>query len=149
MPEPAPAATYVKLTSFNFNKGSRVILRVILAGQAVVQPAADNPSGFIAKILTRLRSVFPGKQATQSTDKEGRVKLIAQVQGGRIDREQPRRGPSNRSLLWGAVVALPLAGLLIGLFWGPHPAMQSTTSMACPRFSARVPTYSPTCPVSR
>jgi len=121
--------------SFNFNKGSRIILRVILAGKAEAGPAADTPSSFIAKILTFLRSVFPGKRANQSMDKEGRIKLAAQVDGGRIDREQPRRGPSNRSLLFSALVALPLAGLLVGLFLSPGPATQNTTSMVCPKGS--------------
>jgi len=54
------------------------------------------------------------------------------LSGGVVD-ESPRRGPSSRSLLFGAVAALPLAGLLVGLFL--NPGAGTTAPLPCPQGS--------------
>ena len=49
------------------------------------------------------------------TDMRKRILQTGSLVGGRIIPEPPRRGPSTRSLLFGGLAALPLAGLLAGL----------------------------------
>lgn len=47
------------------------------------------------------------------------IEHLGKIAAGRIVPEPPRLGPSNRSLLFGVVTTLSLAGLLIGLFSAP------------------------------
>jgi hypothetical protein len=51
------------------------------------------------------------------------------LDGGRVVDEWPRHGPSSKSLMFGALAALPLAGLLVGLFLNPSTA--TTTTPPC------------------
>jgi phosphate transport system substrate-binding protein len=49
------------------------------------------------------------------TDTRRRIRQNGSLIGGRIVAEPPRRGPNTRSMMFGGLVALPLAGLLLGL----------------------------------
>ena len=61
------------------------------------------------------------------------IKPQGSLDGGKVVDESPRHGPSTRSLMFGAVAALPLAGLLVGLFLNPNTG--TTTSPPCPKGS--------------
>jgi len=61
------------------------------------------------------------------------IKPQGSLDGGKVVDESPRHGPSTRSLKFGAVAALPLAGLLVGLFLNPNTG--TTTSPPCPKGS--------------
>jgi ABC-type phosphate transport system substrate-binding protein len=62
-------------------------------------------------------------------DLRRKVRQTGSLVGGRIIQESPRRGPSTRSLLFGGLIALPLAGLLAGLLvsLGPPGGSQCTS----------------------
>jgi phosphate transport system substrate-binding protein len=49
------------------------------------------------------------------TDMRRRIRQTGSLVGGRIIPEPPRRGPNTRSMVFGGLVALPLAGVLLGL----------------------------------
>jgi hypothetical protein len=55
------------------------------------------------------------------SDARKRIRQTGSLIGGRIVAEPPRRGPNTRSMLFGGSVALPLAGLLLGLLVSLSP----------------------------
>ena len=61
------------------------------------------------------------------------IKPQGSLDGGKVVDESPRHGPSTMSLMFGALAALPLAGLLVGLFLNPNTG--TTTSPPCPKES--------------
>jgi ABC-type phosphate transport system substrate-binding protein len=62
------------------------------------------------------------------SDARRRIRQTGSLIGGRVVAEPPRRGPNTRSMLFGGSVALPLAGLLLGLLvsLNPPPGSQCT-----------------------
>jgi phosphate transport system substrate-binding protein len=62
------------------------------------------------------------------SDARRRIRQTGSLIGGRVVAEPPRRGPNTRSMLFGGSVALPLAGLLLGLLvsLSPPPGSQCT-----------------------
>jgi phosphate transport system substrate-binding protein len=61
-------------------------------------------------------------------DTRKRIRQTGALVGGRVVAEPPRRGPNTRSMLFGGLIALPLAGLLAGLLvsLGTPPGSQCT-----------------------
>jgi phosphate transport system substrate-binding protein len=62
------------------------------------------------------------------TDNRRRIRQTGSLIGGHVIKEAPRRGPNARSMIFGGLVALPLAGLLLGLLvsLSPPPSSQCT-----------------------
>jgi phosphate transport system substrate-binding protein len=71
---------------------------------------------FAEDILLNRRDRFTLMVVLSGTPREERkIRQTGSLVGGRIIAEPPRRGPTTRSLMFGGLAALPLAGLLGGL----------------------------------
>ena len=80
-------------------------------------PAATEEVQIGEDILLNRRDRFTLMIVLSGTPTDMRRKILqtGSLVGGRIVAEPPRRGPSTRSLLFGGLATLPLAGLLAGL----------------------------------
>jgi len=114
-PEPVPARA----------SGPAQRLRTWLAGSGGLPSRGPGPDGpapteevqIGEDILLNRRDRFTLMIVLSGTPTDMRKKILqtGSLVGGRIVPEPPRRGPSTRSLLFGGLATLPLAGLLAGL----------------------------------
>jgi phosphate transport system substrate-binding protein len=86
-------------------------------GPGTDRPAPTEEVQIGEDILLNRRDRFTVMIVLSGTPTDMRKKILqtGSLVGGKIIPEPPRRGPSTRSLLFGGLAALPLAGLLAGL----------------------------------
>jgi phosphate transport system substrate-binding protein len=74
----------------------------------------------------------------KATDHRKQIKVSGQLFAGDIEEESARFGPSTRSLLFGGMAALPLVGLLVGLFLSPTSQVTVPNAIPCPAGSLQL-----------